>query len=54
MPVPQLYLRGAAELFAEDGRLIDARTRDSLAEFLAAFSTWVHKLRGPAIEGGRI
>jgi chromate reductase, NAD(P)H dehydrogenase (quinone) len=51
MPVPQLYLRGAAELFGADGRLIDARTRDSIAEFLAAFATWVHKLRGPVIEG---
>lgn len=53
MPVPQLYLRGAAELFDADGRLIDARTRDSLAEFLAAFASWVRKQRGPAIEGGR-
>jgi chromate reductase len=53
MPVPQLYLRGAAELFGADGRLIDTRTLDSLAEFLAAFATWVHKLREPVIEGAK-
>jgi chromate reductase len=51
MPVPQLYLRGAAELFGADGQLIDSRTRDSLAEYLAAFAAWMHKLRGPVIEG---
>ena len=51
MPVPQLYLRSAAELFDADGQLIDARTRDSLAAFLAAFAAWVHKVRGTAIQG---
>jgi chromate reductase, NAD(P)H dehydrogenase (quinone) len=51
MPVPQLYLRSAAELFDADGQLIDARTRDLLAAFLAAFAAWVHKVRGTAIQG---
>jgi chromate reductase, NAD(P)H dehydrogenase (quinone) len=53
MPAPQLYLRSAGELFDADGRLIDTRTVDSLAEFLAAFATWVHKLREPVIEGAK-
>jgi chromate reductase, NAD(P)H dehydrogenase (quinone) len=51
MPVPQLYLRSAGELFAADGQLVDARTRASLAAFLAAFAAWVHKLRAPEIQG---
>jgi chromate reductase, NAD(P)H dehydrogenase (quinone) len=52
MPAPQIYLHGAADLFDPNGRLIDARTRDSLEKFLAAFDAWVHGLRRPAIHGG--
>jgi chromate reductase, NAD(P)H dehydrogenase (quinone) len=51
MPVPQLYLRNAAELFDANGQLTDARTRDSLAAFLAAFAAWVHMPSAPAVQG---
>jgi chromate reductase len=47
MPAPQLYLRSAAELFDAQGRLIDSRTQDSLAGFLASFDEWVRRQQEP-------
>jgi len=42
MPAPQLYVHRAAELF--DGpRLVDARTRDALANFLVSFRRWIRR-----------
>lgn len=51
MPTPQLYLRSAAELFDAQGRLIDARTQDLLAGFLASFGEWVRSQQEPLRQG---
>lgn len=51
MPVPQLYLRNAADQFDAEGRLIDARTRDSLGGFLGAFEQWVRTMQQRAEQG---
>ncbi len=51
MPTPQLYLRSAAELFDAQGRLIDSRTQDLLAGFLASFGEWVRSQQEPLRRG---
>ena len=46
MPAPQIYLRSGAELFDVDGRLGDARSSESLSQFLVAFERWVRRMHG--------
>lgn len=41
LPRPALYVRSAAQLFDEAGRLTDERTRAQLEKVLAAFATWM-------------
>lgn len=53
LPSPALYLRDAARLFDDDGRLVDASTRARLGALLAAFSDWMDLAAPrPAQEGG--
>ncbi len=41
MPAPAIFLRGAAQLFDADGRLIDGDVRDRLTAFGAALARWI-------------
>lgn len=41
MPAPAMFVRDAAAVFAEDGRLIDAPTLTQLDAVLAAFVRWI-------------
>jgi len=45
MPVPQVYVRSAPDLFGPDGRLQDARTDTSLRRFMQAFADWIGNFR---------
>lgn len=45
MPKPELAVANAGEKFDENGNLTDERTKEKLAEFLAAFGDWVRRLR---------
>jgi chromate reductase, NAD(P)H dehydrogenase (quinone) len=44
LPRPALYLREATALFDAQGGLMDATTRESLAELLRAFARWIELL----------
>jgi chromate reductase len=44
LPRPALFVREAAALFDAQGRLVDATTRESLAELLVAFARWIELL----------
>ena len=44
LPRPALYLREATQMFDAQGRLVDTKTRESLAELLAAFAQWIEML----------
>ena len=49
MPVmqqPEAYIGGAGDLFDDGGKLKSDETREFLAKFMAAFSTWVKTVRG--------
>jgi chromate reductase len=41
LPSPALYLREAPQLFDAQGRLVDTKTRESLAAVLQAFAHWI-------------
>jgi chromate reductase, NAD(P)H dehydrogenase (quinone) len=43
MPVPQVYLRHAADAFDERGQLTDTRVDEQLRQFLAAFQKWTKR-----------
>jgi len=45
LPTPQVYVRGAAELFDASGRLIDEHTAAALARYLAALVQWTAAAR---------
>ena len=42
---PEVYLGGAAQLFDQEGRLINDDTRAFLKKFIDAFATWIEKTR---------
>lgn len=46
MPHPEAYVGGAAALFDASGALVDAKTREFLGGFVAAFRVWIQKLQG--------
>jgi chromate reductase len=50
MQQPEAYIGGAANLFAEDGRLREANTREFFQGIMQAFAGWValHAARGQA------
>jgi NAD(P)H-dependent FMN reductase len=41
----QLYVAGAGELFDESGKLVDAKTREMLADYMAGFARFVRQQR---------
>jgi chromate reductase len=41
MPRPSLFIRNAAELFDEDGHLVDETTRLAVASLLTSFAAWI-------------
>jgi chromate reductase, NAD(P)H dehydrogenase (quinone) len=45
LPQPALYVREAARLFDEDGRLTHDPTREQLRQVLSAFARWIGLLR---------
>jgi chromate reductase len=45
MPAPAMFVHEAANLFADDGRLIDAATLDQLDNVLVAFGQWIERVR---------
>ena len=45
MPQPEVLVGQAASLFDADGELIDATTRDAVAELVAALVAWTDRLR---------
>ena len=45
MPMPQVYVRSAPEMFDAQGRLQDARTDSSLRSFMHAFAGWIDTFR---------
>ena len=45
LPGPPLYVRSAATLFDDAGRLVDPKTLDTLQRVLEAFATWIETLR---------
>lgn len=45
---PEAYIGGVANVFDENGRLINKQTEAFLADFLAQYTGWVHHLAGPA------
>lgn len=46
MPQPEILVYQAHQKFDEEGRLTDAKTREYLGRFLAAFGQWIRRLRG--------
>ncbi|OWQ88434.1 ACP phosphodiesterase [Roseateles aquatilis] len=46
LPSPEVYLGGAAELFAPDGAIAKPDTEAFLRKVLAAFSAWIQKHKG--------
>jgi chromate reductase len=40
---PELYVGGAAKLFAEDGTLATDATRELVQKFVRAFATWIER-----------
>jgi chromate reductase len=46
MPQPEAYIGNAAKLFDEQGKLIEASTREFVQKFLQAFAQWIE--RNPA------
>ena len=44
LPAPAIYIRGAASLFDENGRLTDPATRERLGRLLAAFAEWIRRV----------
>ena len=45
MPQPEAYLGGGDKLFADDGSIASAQTREFLEKFLAAFAGWIERNR---------
>jgi len=48
LPQPQMLVARVRDLLDDAGRLTDAGTRDRLARFLAAFDSWIRRLRQSA------
>jgi len=48
-PQPEVYLAHATELFDDDGRLADERSRRQVGSLMSAFAGWVETV-GP-VEG---
>lgn len=46
MAQPEAYIGGAGDLFDADGAVTKPSTKDFLAGFMAAFATWVGKVKG--------
>lgn len=44
-PYPELLIGSAAERFDEEGRLVDAGTRESLARMLDTYAAWLSRWR---------
>ncbi len=47
MPRPEMVVAHCRDKFDADGRLTDAKTRESLTTFLAAFLDWCRRFRAP-------
>ena len=43
MPQPEAYIGNAAKLFDEQGKLIEASTREFVQKFLQAFAQWIER-----------
>jgi chromate reductase, NAD(P)H dehydrogenase (quinone) len=52
MPLPQVYVRSAADTFDDQGRLQDARTDQQLRGFMQAFAAWVRQWTPGAAAAG--
>lgn len=52
MPQPEILVYQAHQKFDAEGRLTDAKTREYLGKFLAAFGQWIRRLQGSS-EGER-
>jgi len=46
MPLPQIYVRSAADMFGPDRALRDERLDASLRKFMLAFAGWMEKVAG--------
>ena len=46
MPLPQVYVRSAPDMFGPDGALRDERLDASLRKFLLAFAAWMDRVTG--------
>jgi chromate reductase len=47
MPQPEILVYQAHQKFDEEGRLTDAKTREFLGKFLAAFGQWIRRFQSP-------
>ena len=46
MPLPQIYVRSAADMFGPDRVLQDERLDASLRKFMLAFAGWMERVAG--------
>lgn len=46
MPQPEILVYQAHQKFDEEGRLMDAKTREFLGKFLVSFGEWVRRFQG--------
>ncbi|WP_424810843.1 NADPH-dependent FMN reductase [Roseococcus sp. YIM B11640] len=46
MPSPEVYVIRAQDKFDAEGKLTDQQTRDAVGRLMAAFGTWIARLKG--------
>ncbi|MHB8405080.1 MAG: NADPH-dependent FMN reductase [Gammaproteobacteria bacterium] len=53
MPGSALFVRNAASLFDEAGRLLDVQTLEQLTTLLANFDSWINRFKKPVLDDVR-